>query len=247
MSMSPRAFTVFLVSTAVVSSAWLAANLHGQEEKPFHISQAHVGSMTMSGPPQGIDGKSVSLFDGNFWTDWRQRDGQPSQWMVRPDHSVRVHGGDAVSNGEYGDLQLHLEFKCPKIDGATGQARGNSGVYIQGRYEIQVLDSFGLPPSDSSCGGIYGQHTPLVNAAYPAEVWQTYDIVFRAPRFDEKGEVVEKPRMTVLLNGQVIHNNVELSGPTPGGLDSTMSPTGPILLQDHGDAVEYRNIWVRPL
>ncbi|MHC4448342.1 MAG: 3-keto-disaccharide hydrolase, partial [Planctomycetota bacterium] len=160
---------------------------------------------------------------------------------------VLVGGGDAITRREFLNFQLHLEFFCPEMPGQRGQARANSGVYLHGRYEVQVLESFGQPPAGNGCGAIYSIAAPLVNASRPAGSWQTYDIVFRAPRYDAVDALVELPRVTVLHNGVVIHNNVELPKPTPGGTDQTMRTMGPILLQDHGDPVRYRNIWVRSL
>lgn len=190
---------------------------------------------------------AVVLLDGTSWDGWVGRDGRPSGWAIQDDGSVRVTGGDAVSQSVLGDFQLHVEFLCPKTQGSQGQARSNSGVYLHGRYEVQVLDSWGLPPAGTSCGAIYSIAAPLVNACAPPGSWQTYDIVFRAPRYDEVDALVDLPRVTVLHNGVAIHDNLELPGTTPGGLDHEMRATGPILLQDHGDPVRYRNIWVCPL
>ncbi|MFW6437639.1 MAG: 3-keto-disaccharide hydrolase, partial [Armatimonadota bacterium] len=128
---------------------------------------------------------------------------------------------------------------------AEGQAKGNSGVFLQGRYEIQVLDSYGWErPGLGDCGAIYNQHAPLVNACTPPEQWQSYDIIFRAPRLDEQGEVIEYPRMTVFQNGILIQNNAVLTGPTGGQLDEKVGEPGPLMLQDHGDLVSFRNIWL---
>jgi hypothetical protein len=168
--------------------------------------------------------------------------------VVQTDGSVLVTAGsDAITKREFGDFQLHLEFRCPPLPGKSGQAKGNSGVYLHGRYEVQVLDSFGEPPAGNGCGGIYSIAAPLVNASRPGGEWQTYDIFFLAPRFFDNGKVKTLPRVTVLHNGIVIHNNLELHGTTPGGIDDEMVPTGPLLLQDHGDPVRYRNIWMRAL
>jgi len=204
-------------------------------------------TIAQSTPPPSIDHDAIVLFDGKSWTGWHQRDGGPSQWLVQNDGSVQVHNGDAISEQEFGDFQLHIEFLCPPTAGKTGQAKSNSGVYLHGRYEVQVLDSFGDPPADNLCGGVYQIAAPLVNASKPAGQWQSYDIIFRAPRFDDGDKMTDPPRLSVIHNGAVIHNNLILPHPTPSGLDQTMPATGPLLLQDHGDPVRYRNIWVRKL
>ncbi len=196
--------------------------------------------------PARHDEHTVILFNGSSWDDWVGRDGTPSSWPVADDGSVVVASGDAVTREQFRDFQLHLEFLCPTAD-ETGQARSNSGVYLHGRYEVQVLDSYGLPPSANGCGAVYSIAAPMVNASSPPGSWQTYDIVFRAPRYDSVDELVELPRATILHNGVTIHNNLELPSVTPGGVDGEMRTMGPILLQDHGDPIRYRNIWVRRL
>ena len=204
-------------------------------------------------PPPEVAGapalqqEKIVLFDGSSWESWRRREGSSSPWSVRDDGSVVVGGGDAVSVRELGDFQLHLEFFCPVMAGQEGQARANSGVYLHGRYEVQVLDSYGRPRTGNGCGALYLTAPPLVNASAPPGTWQTYDIIFRAPRYDADGAPLEPPRVTVLHNGIIIHNNLEILRPTPGALDDDMPRRGPILLQDHGDPVRYRNIWVRSL
>lgn len=151
--------------------------------------------------------------------------------------------GDVVSKESFGDFSLHLEFRTPFMPEARGQARGNSGIYLQNRYECQVLDSFGLKGEDNECGGIYKAGRPAVNMCFPPLTWQTYDIDFVAARFDTSGAKLKNARVSVRHNGVVIHEDRELAAVTPGGLKDE-SPTGPLKLQDHGNPVMYRNIWI---
>jgi hypothetical protein len=193
----------------------------------------------------GIQG--LVLFEGAKLDAWQSKAGGPARWAVQ-DGALRVApgAGDIVTVEKFTDFQLHIEFLVPKKE-ATGQAKGNSGIYLQGRYEIQVLDSYGIEtPGTGDCGAVYRQHAPLVNACRPAEEWQSFDIAFRAPRV-RASKLAERARVTVLQNGLVIHNNVELTAVTKGALDDNYSRPGPILLQDHGDPVAYRNIWLVPL
>ena len=187
---------------------------------------------------------AVTLFDGGPLTNWHQRDGQPATWKVS-DGAMTVVKGNVLSDETFADAFLHLEFRCPDMPDATGQAKGNSGVYLQARYEIQVLDSYGVGiPGKGDCGAVYDQYAPLANACRPPLEWQTYDVIFRAARVDASGAVTEPARVTVFHNGVVIHNNVVTLGPTGGAIDQNVGEPGPLLLQDHGDAVQYRNIWL---
>ena len=192
---------------------------------------------------------AVVLFNGKDVSNWTTRDGQPAGWKIEDGIlHVAPRTGDIMSTERFADCFLHLEFRCPDMPEATGQAKGNSGVYMQGRYEIQVLDSYGINiPGMGDCGAIYNQFAPLVNACKPPMVWQTYDVIFRAARVGEAGEVEEPVRLTVLQNVLVIHNNVQLPGVTGGTLDEEVGEPGPLLLQDHGHLVAYRNIWAVPL
>ncbi len=169
---------------------------------------------------------------------------------------MTVTQGNIVSDETFTDAFIHVEFATPNMPEATGQAKGNSGVFLQGLYEIQVLDSYGINiPGKGDCGAVYDQYAPLVNACKPPLEWQTYDIIWRAARVDELGEVTEPARVTVLQNDTVIQNNVELLGPTGGGNagadlqvenpDELIGKPGPLLLQDHyHDRLQYRNVWL---
>lgn len=187
---------------------------------------------------------AVQLFNGRDVSNWTTRDGKPAGWKAEGGVLHVVPGtGDIMTREKLTDFTLHLEFRCPDMPEAKGQAKGNSGVFLQGRYEVQVLDSYGWAvPGLGDCGAIYNQFAPLVNACLPALQWQTYDVAFRAPRGSEKG-----PRLTVLHNGALIHNNVQLPGVTGAAIDERLGEPGPLLLQDHGNLVCYRNIWAAPL
>ncbi len=152
-----------------------------------------------------------------------------------------------VSKDKFQDCHIHLEFRLAFMPYARGQARSNSGCYVQGRYEVQILDSFGLEGKDNECGGIYKVKAPDVNMCFPPLSWQTYDIDFKAARFDENGKKIANARITVRHNGVLIHKDLELPNVTPGGVLGSEGPEpGPIYLQFHGDPVRFRNIWVVP-
>ena len=160
-------------------------------------------------PPES----AVILFDGTDLSNWTSLDGSEPSWQVEGDAMLVVpRSGDVISKETFTDHFVHVEFRCPDMPEATGQAKGNSGVFLQGRYEVQVLDSYGIEvPGMGDCGAIYNQFAPLVNACKPPLEWQTYDVIFRAPRFNDAGENVEGPRITVIQNGLVIINNAQMA------------------------------------
>jgi hypothetical protein len=170
---------------------------------------------------------------------------------VRDGHAEVNGSGDITTLADFGDCQLHLEWAAPAPARGTSQARGNSGVFLLGRYEVQILDSFDNPTyADGQCAALYGQTPPLANACRPPGQWQSYDIVFRAPRFAADGTLVAPARATVFHNGVLVHLDQDFLGETTHRALPTYRPhadRGPIRLQDHGDAVRFRNIWVRPL
>lgn len=173
------------------------------------------------------------LFDGNSTDHWAKG---------KLEDGLLMQG--ALSKFEHQDAKIHLEFRLPFMPDARGQARGNSGLYVQGCYEIQMLDSFGLEGADNECGGIYKASKPKLNMCYPPLAWQTYDIEFTAPEFDDQGKKTASARMTVKHNGVLIHDDLEIPGTTPGGVRGEGPKPGPVYLQDHGNPVRYRNIWV---
>lgn len=193
-------------------------------------------------PPPG----AVVLFDGKDLSRWQRYGGGEPTWKVVEGGAFEVGRGDVITKDKFTDMKLHLEFMPPHMPDARGQARGNSGVFVMDNYEVQVLDSYGLPKLEvGDCAALYSKKVPDKNAAKPPAQWQTYDIDFTAPRFDAAGKKTANARITVLWNGEKVHDNVELEGPLPGGSGETPAGGG-IRLQDHGNPVRYRNIWVVP-
>jgi len=215
----------------------LAATLAGQA-KP-----AEMPSTLGAKPPEG----AVTLFDGKSLDGWVKADGKtPAAWPVEDGVLTVGKGqGSIMTSKTLGDARIHVEFNVPYMPQAKGQGRGNSGVYLTGSHELQVLDSYGLPPKNNECGAIYQQVVPLVNACKPPLQWQTYDITFHKAKVED-GKVVRKARVTVVQNGQTIIDDAEVR-PTPGGVDTKEGDDGPILLQDHGNDVQFRNLWAVPL
>jgi hypothetical protein len=215
-----------------------------------------ISDLKLLKPDDKLDHKSVPppanaivLFDGKSLANWISTDGKsPAPWKLVEGDAAQVQGGGILTKDKFvGHFMLHVEFRVPYMPQAKGQGRGNSGVYLQGRYEVQVLDSYGLDSRDDDCGGIYKVAKPLVNACKAPTVWQSYDIDFRAPVFKD-GKKVEPARISVKQNGLLIHENVPIPlDNTVGGLGGDPSTPGPIHLQDHGNPVQYRNIWLLPL
>jgi hypothetical protein len=203
-------------------------------------------------PARGDDGKppedAIVLFDGADLSGWTSLDHQPASWRVEDGYAV-VGKGDIRTKQEFGpDFKLHVEFWLPLMEKARDQARANSGVYLQGRYEVQVLDSFKNDTyKGGECAALYLLIPTKKNANKPPEQWQTYDITFHAPRVDDQGKVTKNGRLTVVFNGETVIDNGEFDKVTGGALDEKIGTPGPIRLQDHGCKVRYRNIWLKPL
>lgn len=206
---------------------------------------ANVGAEALFKGNEAHPADAVVLFDGKSLAEWTLLDGKPADWRLENDY-MEVRGGSIRTKREFTDCQLHVEFWLPSMPNATGQGKANSGVYLQGRYEVQVLDSYGLKSGGGDCGAIYGVSAPLVNACRPPEQWQTYDIFFHAPRF-EGDKQISKARMSVLQNGIWIQDDVEIPGETTASAGGDTWKPGPIMLQDHGNPVRYRNVWMRDL
>jgi hypothetical protein len=194
------------------------------------------------------------LFDGTEATakNWTATNGEPTKWKLVDGalESVR-HGGYIQSKEQFGSCQLHIEFATPSEAKGNSQGRGNSGVFLMGQYEVQVLDSYeNVTYPDGQCGALYGRAKPLVNASRKPGEWQTFDITFHRPLFNEKGEVTRPAKFHVLHNGELIHDKVELSGGTGWAGPHAASEykkhadKGPLQMQDHGNPVRFRNIWL---
>jgi hypothetical protein len=235
----------------------MADNLGYQDTPVLPDSGYHVHDGNRPQPPVVTPGDGSAapsdakvLFDGSSLAEWSGKDG-PAKWKVENGYMEVAPGTGAIrTNLKFGSCQLHLEFAAPEVVKGDSQGRGNSGVFMMGTYEIQVLDSYNNPTyADGAVGAIYGQYPPFVNAIRTPGTWNYYDIIWERPVFD--GEKVVKPAyVTVLLNGVVLHHRRKLMGATGHKNISGYTAhdaTGPLELQDHGDLVRFRNIWVREL
>jgi hypothetical protein len=196
---------------------------------------------------------AVVLFDGKDLSKWVHGSGKPAEWTVQDGYfEVKARTSDLLTRESFGpDMHLHVEWAAPVPVRGEGQGRGNSGVYLMNKYEVQVLDSYrNQTYPDGQAASIYGQYPPSANASRPPGEWQSYDIYFKGPRWDSSGTLVQPARVTVIHNGVTVQDEVTLSGPTGHYARPPYEQhpdKAPILLQDHGDAVRFRNIWIREL
>jgi hypothetical protein len=200
------------------------------------------------GPPPA---DAIILFDGSDLSKWESEKGGPAKWAVK-DGVMTVNGTGIIQTRQgFGDCQLHVEWATPAEVKGAGQGRGNSGIFLQSRYEIQVLDSYNNPTYfHGQAGSVYKQHAPLVNVSRKPGEWQSYDIIFHAPRFDETGKLSKAGTVTVLQNGVLVQDNAQILGGTShvGAPKYIAHPLEqPLALQDHHNPVRYRNIWIRKL
>jgi hypothetical protein len=240
---------IFKTLFVLVLLTGLQFQVYSQTENEPDKKPAVVFTANKAKPPSD----AIVLFDkGSLDHFVSVNDNEPAQWKVRGNHFTVVPGtGNIHTIEQFGDIQLHIEFRIPKdAEKFDGQKSGNSGIYIMGKYEIQVLNSYEKTTEfNRQAGSVYNQYAPLVNASLKPGQWQTYDIVFKAPEFDENGNQINPPYITVFHNGVLIQNNVEIMGPTVAYNENLPdnAEQGPLMLQDHDNKVSFRNIWIRKL
>lgn len=238
--------------TILLSLLWMGQALFAQIEDP-KITEVWEPVPRVVTPGQGTAAPSdaIILFDGKSTEAWQHAEGEAVKWTIEDGAMTVVKGtGNIKTKQAFGDVQLHVEWRTPAVVKGEGQGRGNSGVFLQSRYEVQVLDNYNNKTyPNGQASAIYKQHIPLVNACRAPGEWQSYDIIFTAPRFNKDGMRVAAGRLTVIQNGVLVQNNVEIKGTTEYiGLPKNIAHgKAPIELQDHGDLVSYRNIWLREL
>jgi hypothetical protein len=226
-----------------------------QESWPVHDPnrpQPPVVTPGPAGPPVVPPSDAVVLFDGRDLSAWRDAKGGPARWKVENGYAeVVAKTGSIKTASGFGDCQLHIEWMAPTPPSGEGQGRGNSGVFLMDTYEIQVLDCYeNITYADGMTAALYGQHPPLVNACRKPGEWQTYDIVFRRPRFDKTGKLESPARMTIFHNGILVQDAAELTGPTAHKARPPYAAHAdrlPVSLQDHSNPVRFRAIWLREL
>ncbi len=256
-----RSLGIGIVGGVLTAAFLLAVGAQlGYEDTPFlpgqkwrvHDSRRPYPPAVTPGNPAGAPpSDAVVLFDGTDLSRWRSVRGGPARWRVVNGYMEVVPlTGDILTVEEFGDCQLHIEWCIPEGVRGSGQGRGNSGIFLMGRYEVQVLDSHNNPTyADGMAAAIYGQFPPLVNASRPPGEWQVYDIIWIAPRFEDD-KLIRPGYLTLIHNGVVVHYHTPVLGATGHRRLPTYRPhppVGPLRLQDHGFPIRYRNIWYRPL
>jgi len=250
-------FSVSLITSALLAfSGASVATLNNQDDAEARYKESQKTEVwapvpkKVEAPVGQAPSDAIVLFDGTNLDGWEDSDGNPIKWELSPyAMTVKPGTGDIATKQSFCDVQLHIEWRTAREDEKDGQNKANSGVFLQSRYEVQMLDNYtNTTYVNGQAGSIYKQSIPLVNASRPAQEWQSYDIVFKAPRF-EKDELVSPAYLTVFHNGVLVQNHVELSGQTEWIGEPKYYPHGclPIKLQDHGSANSFRNIWIREL
>jgi hypothetical protein len=244
MNMKTTFFIILFVSTGTNILAQKTQAKEVWEPEPKIVTPG----VTDNAPPAD----AIILFDGSGLSAWTTSKGKEAKWKLEDDAMTVARGAGSIQTKQsFGDCQLHIEWRTPSVIESEGQGRGNSGVFFMTRYEVQVLDSYkNRTYSNGQAGSLYKQHVPLVNASRPPGEWQSYDIIFIAPKLRDDGSVISPAYVTVFHNGVLIQNHVELLGTTVHTGVQEYEKHGakePLSLQDHGNPVSFRNIWVREL
>ncbi|MFZ5833246.1 MAG: 3-keto-disaccharide hydrolase [Planctomycetota bacterium] len=237
-----RIATVGFLAIALLAALGVCAETEWTSGTVWPEPKIVAPGATAADPPSD----AIVLFDGTDLSQWEHGD----KWVIKNGYAI-ARSTDVTTKQAFGDCQLHLEWASPEKVEGSGQGRGNSGVYFMGAYEVQILDSYDNPTYyDGQCGSIYKQNPPLVNASRKPGEWQSYDILFTAPRFGESGELLSPAYLTVIHNGVLVQNHFELKGGTfwhkPPSYTAHAEKL-PLLLQFHRDPVKFRNIWIREL
>lgn len=240
----------------LIACLGLGVALNAQaQEWPLHSTERPrppVVDPGPAGPPAPIPSDAIVLFDGTDLSAWEKQGGGEPGWRAADGVAEIVAGaGDIQTRRAFGDVQLHIEWASPSPARHSGQDRGNSGVFFMTHYEVQILDSYDNDTyPDGQAAALYGQYPPLVNASRPPGEWQTYDIIFRRPRFAQDGSLTEPARITVFHNGALVHDNAALMGRTADKRRAEYASHAdalPLSIQDHDSPVRFRSIWIRPL
>jgi hypothetical protein len=239
---------LLIASVFIISPVILHAQMKPEETEDWTRKPLIVTPGKLNQPPSD----AIVLYGGpKDIINWISENGTPVKWVADSALTVSPKSGSIKTVRSFGDCQLHIEWRTPAVVVGTSQGRGNSGIFLMGLYELQVLDSYNNETYyNGQAGSIYKQHIPLVNASLGPGKWQTYDVVFTAPRFNIEGELLEPATFTVFHNGVLIQNHVLLRGPTEYIGIPVYKPHSeklPLMLQDHGNPVSFRNIWVREL
>lgn len=241
--------TTFLFCCSMMAYFYLNAQI--TDPKATEVWDPEPRIVTPGGTASTAPSDAIILFDGSNLDEWSNSKEEAAGWKVADGAMTVVKGtGTVQTKRNFGSIQLHLEWRSPSEVVSEGQGRGNSGVFLNGIYEVQVLDSYNNRTySNGQAASIYKQHMPLVNACRPPGEWQTYDIIYMQPEFNQDGIKVKSGTLTVIQNGILVQNNIEIRGTTPyiGLPKNPAHEDGPLILQDHGNPVSYRNIWVREL
>jgi hypothetical protein len=242
------------VLPAAVSCLVFCPVVQAQFDAPADLKVARAEDKQDVKPTPAPPGAKV-LFDGtaeSLKANWQRQEGGEATWEVKPGGALQIKGGSIVTREKFGQpILVHVEFRTPYEPQNKHELRGNSGVYLQGRYEVQILDSYGVPADKlrlADCGSIYDVATPKQNVSKAPTVWQSFDIEFYPPKFDASGKKTAPARMTVAMNGVKVHDNQPIPvDNTTAGMGGDPKTPGPIMLQDHGDLLQFRNVWVKKL